>query len=208
MMKPEFVRKSQQRHHVTAEKPDAVSHHAPKPDKGAEAGLPLFLRSAALSVFPTTMLQRQPVEEEEKILQTKLKVGEPNDIYEQEADRVADTVMRMPDSTVQRPAEEEKPIQPEPLASTITPLVQRQPEPEEEEEILESVPTRDADELGEGEELTPSLESVPTMDAGELGEEEESTPSLESVPAWDTDEYGHQEEEELIQPKSNADAAP
>ncbi|KAF5427580.1 MAG: hypothetical protein C5S41_01305 [Candidatus Methanomarinus sp.] len=46
-------------------------------------------------------------------LQTKLRIGQPNDIYEQKADRVADAVMRMPE-----------------------PGVQRQVEPEEEEETL------------------------------------------------------------------------
>jgi hypothetical protein len=30
-------------------------------------------------------------------LQVKLTVGEPNDVYEQEADRVAEQVMRMPE---------------------------------------------------------------------------------------------------------------
>jgi hypothetical protein len=34
------------------------------------------------------------------IIQPKLKIGEPNDIYEQEADRVADQVMRMPEPVV------------------------------------------------------------------------------------------------------------
>jgi hypothetical protein len=34
-------------------------------------------------------------------LQAKLTVGAPNDIYEQEADRVADAVMRMPEPQVQ-----------------------------------------------------------------------------------------------------------
>jgi hypothetical protein len=33
-------------------------------------------------------------------LQAKLKIGQPNDIYEQEADRVADMVMRMPGRVV------------------------------------------------------------------------------------------------------------
>ena len=33
-------------------------------------------------------------------LQAKLKIGQPNDIYEQEADRVAEQVMRMPDSII------------------------------------------------------------------------------------------------------------
>lgn len=36
------------------------------------------------------------------ILQAKLKIGQPNDIYEQEADRVAEQVMRMPDPILQR----------------------------------------------------------------------------------------------------------
>ncbi|MGD8447063.1 MAG: hypothetical protein PVH85_07885 [Desulfobacterales bacterium] len=34
-------------------------------------------------------------------IQTKLKVGQPGDIYEQEADRVADKVMRVPDLALQ-----------------------------------------------------------------------------------------------------------
>ena len=41
------------------------------------------------------------------MIQAKLKIGAPNDIYEQEADRVADQVMRTPDNTAvsdQRPA--------------------------------------------------------------------------------------------------------
>jgi len=35
------------------------------------------------------------------LLQAKLKIGEPHDVYEQEADRVAEQVMRMPEPTVQ-----------------------------------------------------------------------------------------------------------
>jgi hypothetical protein len=34
------------------------------------------------------------------LLQAKLQIGQPNDIYEQEADRVADQVMRMPGEKV------------------------------------------------------------------------------------------------------------
>jgi hypothetical protein len=41
-------------------------------------------------------------------IQAKLKVGQPGDKYEQEADRVADAVMRMPEPGVQRQPEEEK----------------------------------------------------------------------------------------------------
>ena len=68
-------------------------------------------------------------------IQTKLTIGKPNDKYEQEADRVADQVMRMPEPRVQRQPEmdeeEEELVQTKPQ---ITPLVQRQIEPEEEEE--------------------------------------------------------------------------
>lgn len=39
-------------------------------------------------------------EEEGKIIQTKLTIGPANDVYEQEADRVADQVMRMPGSSI------------------------------------------------------------------------------------------------------------
>ncbi|GAX60146.1 hypothetical protein SCALIN_C05_0231 [Candidatus Scalindua japonica] len=95
-------------------------------------------------------------------IQTKLKIGKPGDKYEQEADRVADQVMRMQDNTaissqrsavrkggeliqtkplsqeVQRKCkeceEEEEEIQRKPLVSKITPLIQRQTEEEEEEE--------------------------------------------------------------------------
>ena len=35
-------------------------------------------------------------------LQAKLRIGQPNDIYEQEADRVAEQVMRMPNTALQR----------------------------------------------------------------------------------------------------------
>ncbi len=34
-------------------------------------------------------------------IQAKLRIGQPNDIYEQEADRVAEQVMRMPEPAIQ-----------------------------------------------------------------------------------------------------------
>jgi len=41
-------------------------------------------------------------------IQAKLKVGQPGDIYEQEADRIADAVMQMPESKVQLQGKEEE----------------------------------------------------------------------------------------------------
>ena len=57
------------------------------------------------------------------VLQAKLRIGQPGDMYKQEADRVADAVMRMPEPGVQRQPieeEEEETIQPK-EASTKSP---------------------------------------------------------------------------------------
>ena len=75
-------------------------------------------------------------------LQPKLTIGRPDDKYEQEADRVADKVMRMPEPELQRQVEpeeeEEETLQAKPLSDLITPLVQRQDESEEEEEPIQT----------------------------------------------------------------------
>jgi predicted secreted Zn-dependent protease len=93
------------------------------------------------------------------VIQAKLKIGQPNDIYEQEADRVAEQVMRMPEPRLQRQAEEEEEeelIQTKPLAEQITPLVQRQVEEEEEEEE-ELIQTKEIS--GQTPQVTPNIES-------------------------------------------------
>jgi hypothetical protein len=87
------------------------------------------------------------------VLQAKLRVGQPNDIYEQEADRVAEQVMRMPEPqavsnctlSIQRTCprcEEEK--------------LRRQPikEEEEKEDLLQT-----KEISGQNAETTPDLES-------------------------------------------------
>jgi hypothetical protein len=71
-------------------------------------------------------------------LQAKLAIGQPNDIYEQEADRVAEQVMTMAPPTppnIQRQLEE---IQPKSLAERITPIVQRQEEEATDEDSLQT----------------------------------------------------------------------
>ena len=84
-------------------------------------------------------------------IQAKLRIGKPGDVYEQEADRVSEQVMRMPDPQthetapvsgrantpqLQRecaecPEKEEEGLQLKPLADSITPLLQRQTEEED-----------------------------------------------------------------------------
>ena len=89
--------------------------------------------------------------------QTKVTIGQPNDKYEQEADCVADKVMVMPDSKLQRQSaneEEEETLQTKPLAGQITPLIQRQEEPPEEEKELQA-----KSKTGEITAGTPNLES-------------------------------------------------
>ncbi len=73
------------------------------------------------------------------LIQPKLKISQPNDKYEKEADRVADMVMRMPESNGQQQGnpeeeEEEEVVQPKLLSSQGSPIIQRQTEIEEEEE--------------------------------------------------------------------------
>jgi len=70
-----------------------------------------------------------------QFIQAKLKIGQPNDKYEQEADRVAEKVVNIPEPRVQRQpeTEEENQIQTKPLADKITTLAQRQAIATEEE---------------------------------------------------------------------------
>lgn len=119
-----------------------------KQNKSGEKG-----RSRSVSPLSTGMplLQRKcacgggcPRCKEELGIQTKLKIGEPGDKYEQEADRIADEVMRMPEPSIQRQVEleeeEEETLQAKPTIGQITPIIQRQVEPEEEEkeEIIQT----------------------------------------------------------------------
>jgi len=91
-------------------------------------------------------------------IQTKLKVGQPRYIYEQEADRVAEQVMRISEPVARRQLEEEEEkeelLQTKPLAEQITTLVQRAVEDEEKEETVQTkeVP-------GQSPEVTPEFES-------------------------------------------------
>ena len=129
-----------------AEKTKRPTH----PDRRSRAAVPPFFTPAA-------QVQRAQVRQVLRAprVQTKLTISQPNDKYEQEADRMADEVMRMPEPVVQRQTEEddkEEMTQSKPIGEQITPLVQRQPEPEEEEEIQTKAE-------GATPQITPNLES-------------------------------------------------
>jgi hypothetical protein len=110
-------------------------------------------------------------------VQAKLTVSEPGDIYEQEADRVADEVTRALSSPVQRQEEEEE-VQ-------VAPVLQRQ---DEEEELLQGKPLVQRQEEEEEE-----VQMAPVLQHQEK-EEIQAKPvlQLQNIP----------EEEELLQGKS------
>jgi hypothetical protein len=68
-------------------------------------------------------------------IQPTLKINVPGDVYEQEADRVADQVIAMREQETEQPeqlqSQEEEETRSKSLASSIRPLVQRQETPEE-----------------------------------------------------------------------------
>jgi hypothetical protein len=94
------------------------------------------------SIEPTEGAEVPPLVHELLPIQTKLTIGKPGDVYEQEANQIADRVMRMPEPSVRQvePEEDEAEgmVQKE-IADKITPLVQRQVLPDIEEEEKEEV---------------------------------------------------------------------
>jgi hypothetical protein len=78
--------------------------------------------------------------------QAKLTVNAPNDVYEQEADRVADATTSTVNSSIQHQREEEEE---EPIQAKMVSEIQRQAEDEEElqMEVVESQPVNVSDHL-------------------------------------------------------------
>ena len=170
-------------------------------------------------------------------LQAKLRIGQPGDKYEQEADQVADAVMRMPEPGVQRQPEGEEgdeSLQAKPLADQITSLVQRQVEPEEEEEEEETLQTKPLvnqitplvqvqrqEEPEEEEEMIqakPLSKEITPFVQRQVEPEEEEEETLQTKPLVDQitplvqvqrqEEPEEEEEEEMLQAKSREDATP
>jgi hypothetical protein len=167
-------------------------------------------------------------------IQAKLTVGAPNDVYEQEADRVAEQVMSTPDSAIQQPIqreempEEEKELQTKPLAATITPLVQREVMPEEEEELQtkplgdsiqreampeeeEEIQTKPLENSIQREALPEEEEEIQTKPLGNLIQREampEEEEELQTKPLDDSIQLEVMpEEEEEIQTKRSPNAS-
>ncbi len=140
-----------------------------------------------------------------RMIQAKLKIGQPGDKYEQEADQIADTVLSIPDTQAQPQQDnKEEEIQTKPLAYSITPLVQRQVEENEEETIQPSlISSRSASLIqkqdNEEEEFVQSkhdLISTPMVQR-QIDEEEETVQQTRLQKQTD-------EEEEMIQAQTGS----
>jgi hypothetical protein len=151
------------------------------------------------------------------VLQAKLKIGKPGDKYEQEADRVAEQAMRMPEMTDCLECKEngEEPVQTKAITTRITPLVRRQVDTEEEEEEpiqgkLESlVLQKQAEEEEEEEIQTKSIvEEISPLVQKQDEEEEEEEPIQSKLDSSILQKQVEpEEEEEPIQPKGNSSSA-
>ncbi len=118
-------------------------------------------------------------------IQAKLTVNAPNDIYEQEADRVAEKVVRAVNSPAQRQEEEEL-LEAKPASD-----IQHQ----EEEELLEAKPASDIQRQEEEE-----LEAKPTSDIQRQEEEELEAKPTSDIQRQEEEEEGEEEEELQMQP--------
>ncbi len=138
----------------------------------------------------------------EPFIQPKLSIGKPGDKYEVEADSMADKVVSSSTANstgnIQNKESQEEEIQEKPLASSITPWIQKQAIPEEEEPVQASLfkdkegPTQEMEDPVQKQEE--EEEPVQAME-----EEEEAVQTQEEEEAVQAQE----EEEEAIQPKSD-----
>ena len=118
-MERQAVAKVQKRH-------NRVNRDQTKPARSSSSANPLLKLQRLIGNQAVQRLLRSPY------IQTKLRVSSPRDPYEQEADRVADTAMRMSEREVKEEGGER--IQAKALSSQITRLVQREAELSNEED--------------------------------------------------------------------------
>ena len=135
-------------------------------------------------------------------VQTKLIVNKPKDKYEVEADHVADKVIKRnqtnsgsffasAQTNIQRQTEEE--IQEKPLAESITPLVQRKEEENEEEQVQPKL--NESVQLQEEDEVQMQADEDEQKVQKQEEEEEEVQTKAEKI-------QKQNEEEEAVQAKS------
>ncbi|MHA7059790.1 eCIS core domain-containing protein [Aquimarina sp. M1] len=145
---------------------------------------------------------------EQSFIQPKLKVGQPGDKYEVEADTMADKVVNKTSSNsegaIQKKGASEEEVQQKPLASSITPLVQTSlfkdrkegaVQKMEEEELVQAQEEKETESVQKQEEEEPvqaqeEEEPVQTMEEEEPVQKQEEEEPVQAM-----------EEEEPIQAK-------
>ena len=168
--------------------------------------------------------RKQPIQKKESndqflkpTVQTKLNMGQPGDKYEVEADQMADQVVNnnKGDGAIQKKESEEE-VQQKPLASAITPFVQKmgateeengQPklQRKEEEEPVQQKEEEEVQKKGEEEEVQKKGEEEEGVQTKEE-EEVQKKGDEEEVQAKE-DEEAQAKEEEEVQRKSNPNAS-
>ncbi|WP_299607154.1 DUF4157 domain-containing protein [uncultured Aquimarina sp.] len=147
-------------------------------------------------------------------IQPKLKVGQPGDKYEVEADKMADQVVNKPSSktegAIQKKGSEEE-VQQKPLASTITPLVQRSMFKDRNEGTVQKMEEEEAVQQKEEEESVQKMEEEETVQQKEEEDaiqkmEEEETVQSKCDDCESEESVQKMEEEESVQAKSNPNA--
>ena len=99
--------KPHQRHKESTDNTGTAFHQTPEVKGSMQAGMPLFLQCATLSDFAPSMIQCQPVEEEEEVLQMKpLQRMVQRQPIEEEEEELLQT--KPTDGVIQRQVEEEE----------------------------------------------------------------------------------------------------
>lgn len=132
----------------------------------------------------------QTVRENKTFIQPKLKMGQPGDKYEIEADKMADKVVNKStgDKNVQSKGKEDE-VQKKPLASEITPFVQKKESSDEDKPIQK---------MEEEEAVQSKEEEIQKM------EEEEAVQSKDEEIQKMEEEEAVQNKEEEVQTKKNS----
>ncbi|NDY73278.1 hypothetical protein DO021_21965 [Desulfobacter hydrogenophilus] len=112
---------------VPAPRENSKDTHA---ERTYQAGVPLFLQrfaaSSSLPQFQRDVVEKKKREKETPEVLPKLTVGTSDDEYEREADRVADTVMRMSDMNGIHPSQTPNPgLQAHAVNPKLSPLIRR-----------------------------------------------------------------------------------
>lgn len=160
--------------------------------------------STAVPLHPVLQLQQTVGNQAVgRFIQAKLAIGQPGDRYEQEADRVAEQVMRMPDPEAGTAISRRRPgngVRRTRVAGHGSPALQQDLVEDEEEELVQSKPI--------AEQVTPLVQHESAEESEEKEEEEviqakpiaeQVTPLVQRQEVEETEE--EEEEEEQIQTK-------